>query len=141
VWEQVGSSTALLAATALHTGFQATVSLLVYPALARVRQEDWSDAHGHHTRAITPLVGVVYTIAAVTALAALLSSPGSVAVWLSASGTATAFAVTALVAGPTHGRLGRGRTPSLMRRLLVGDRVRLVGSLVALAGALLAVTH
>ena len=43
---------------------------------------------------------------------------------------------TALVAAPTHGRLGRGRTDALVRRLLVADRVRLLGAIVCLAGAL-----
>ena len=36
---------ALLAATAAHAGFQATVTLLVYPALARVAAADFASAH------------------------------------------------------------------------------------------------
>ena len=50
----------LLASTGLHAGFQATVTLLVYPALAEVPPERWHDAHQRHSRRIVPLVGLVY---------------------------------------------------------------------------------
>jgi len=46
--------------------------------------------------------------------------------------------VTATAAAPTHGRLGRGRTPELVARLLVADRVRLGCAVLALAGAVVA---
>ena len=54
------SGTALLAATALHFGFQVTVTAIVYPALARVAAPGWAAAHRAHTRAIMPMVAVVY---------------------------------------------------------------------------------
>jgi len=135
-----GSTVALLAATGLHAGFQATVTMLVYPALARVRPEDWSAAHEAHSRSITPLVAVVYGTAVVSSGGALWQSPGSAGVRVAALGTAGAVLVTAAAAAPTHGRLSRGRTPELVARLLVADRVRLGCALVAFAGAVAAAT-
>jgi hypothetical protein len=129
---------ALLAATGLHAGFQATVTVLVYPALARVRAEDWSTAHDVHSRSITPLVAIVYGAAVVACLGSVLTDPRSVGAWVAAAGTAGAVLVTAVAAAPTHGRLGRGRTPELLGRLLAADRLRLVGALVAFAGAIAA---
>lgn len=129
---------ALLAATGLHAGFQATVTVLVYPALARVRAEDWSVAHDAHSRTITPLVAVVYGAAVVASTGSVRRSPGSVGVRVAALGTAGAVLVTAAVAAPTHGRLGRGRTPQLVTRLLVADRVRLGCAVLAFAGAVAA---
>jgi hypothetical protein len=133
-----GWTAALLAATGLHAGFQATVTGLVYPALARVRPEDWSAAHDAHSRGITPLVAVVYGAAVVSSGGALWQSPDSAGVRVAALGTAGAVLVTAAAAAPTHGRLGRGRTPELVARLLVADRVRLGCALVAFAGAVVA---
>ena len=127
----------LVAATALHAGFQVTVTVLVYPALLRVRDSDWSTAHATHSRAITPLVAVVYGGALAACVLALLSRP-DLWVWLAATATVLVFAATGLVAAPTHGRLAAGRTDALVRRLLLADRCRLVGALLALAAALLA---
>ncbi len=129
---------ALLAATAVHAGFQATVSVLVYPALARVGTDDFAGAHDAHSRAITPLVGVVYGAVVVACVGSLLHAPGSVGVWVATLGTAGAVLVTATSAAPTHGRLGAGRTPALVARLLTVDRVRTACALVAFLGAVVA---
>jgi formate-dependent nitrite reductase membrane component NrfD len=129
---------ALLGATALHAGFQATVTLLVYPALVEVPDDRWATAHALHSRRITPLVGVVYVVLAVACAGALLDDPGSAASWVAGVGAAGAALATATVAAPTHGLLSAGRTPALARRLLVADRVRLGCALLALAGGLLA---
>lgn len=129
---------ALVAATALHAGFQATVTVLVYPALALVPRHDWSRAHDLHSRTITPLVAVVYGAALIACVGAALSSPRSVTVWGAVLATAGVFAVTALVAAPTHDRLGQGRTDALVTRLLRADRARLVLALAALVSALAA---
>ena len=48
----------VLAAAALHAGFQLTVSVLVYPAL--LRAEPFAPAHDRHSRSIVPLVLLVY---------------------------------------------------------------------------------
>jgi len=131
-------SVALLVATAAHVGFQAVVTVLVYPALAQVSAADWSAAHDSHSRRITPLVVLVYGVLLVACTAAVLSAPGSGGAWVAAIGAAATFLVTALGAAPTHGRLARGRTQALVARLLLVDRLRLAGALVALAGAVVA---
>ena len=129
---------ALLAATCLHAGFQLTVTVLVYPALARVPVGSWAVEHDRHSRRITPLVAVVYAGVLVTAVGALLTSP-SYAVGLAVAGNALTLGLTAAVAAPLHGRLGRGRDPRLVQRLLVADRGRAAGVLVGLVAAVLAV--
>ncbi len=129
---------ALLASAAVHAGFQAAVTVLVYPALARVPDDRWAREHAVHSRRITPLVAVVYGAALVSCAGALLTPPGGTGEWVAAGGTAAAVLVTAVTAAPTHGRLGRGRTSALMRRLLLADRFRLAAALVGLAGAVAA---
>jgi hypothetical protein len=54
------------------------------------------------------------------------------------AGNLTAVLTTAIVAAPTHSRLGRtGRDEQLLARLLRADLVRLVATLVALGAAVL----
>lgn len=128
---------ALLAATALHAGFQLTVTLVVYPALASVPAADWTPAHDAHSRRIAPLVGLVYGAALVTGVGAVLVAP-SAGTLTALVGTLAAVAVTATSAAPTHGRLGGGRDDALVRRLLRADRLRCLASLVGVVGALVA---
>ena len=130
-----GRAALLVAATGLHAGFQATVTVLVYPALARTREDDFAAAHDVHSRRITPLVAVVYGGLAVACGGALRAEPQSPGVRVAALGSAGAVLVTAAVAAPTHSRLARGRTPELVSRLLVADRVRLACAVLALGGA------
>jgi hypothetical protein len=127
----------LVAATALHAGFQLVVTGLVYPAFAEVPEEEWAAHHGRHTRRITWLVVPVYGAAVAAGCAVLLAGPSG---WQLVSVGATALAVltTALVAGPAHGRLAAGRDPAVLRRLLRADRVRCAAALVAAVGATLA---
>ncbi len=129
---------ALLTATAVHLGFQVTVTAVVYPALARVPSGQWAVAHGAHSRAITPVVAVVYGALALAGGWALLSGPDA---WTVVALTATAVAMltTALVAAPAHGRLGAGHDPERIGRLLRVDRLRAAAAVVALAAAGLAV--
>jgi hypothetical protein len=128
-------SAALLGATAAHAGFQATVTLLVYPALARVSARDWSSAHAEHSRRITPLVVLVYGALLVACAGAAWSSPTSTGVQVAVLGVAATFVVTAGWAAPTHGRLAAGRDDRLVDRLLRVDRFRLAFALVAVCGA------
>jgi hypothetical protein len=129
------TSTLLLVATALHLGFQATVTVLVYPALARTAPADWSRVHGAHTRRITPLVAVVYGLLAVGAGLAVITDPDDAGVWVAGTGAAGAALVTAVRAGPLHGRLAHGYDAELVRSLVRADRLRLVAAAVAVAGA------
>jgi hypothetical protein len=128
----------LLAATALHAGFQLTVTVLVYPVLAATPTGDWSSVHRRHSRRITPLVGVVYLAVLVAAAGALLTAPRG-AVGVAVGATAVALGLTAALAAPLHGRLGAGRDEDLIRRLLRADRLRSAAALVALVAAALAV--
>lgn len=126
----------LVAATALHAGFQLTVTLLTYPALVDVAHDRFARAHTVHSRRIVPLVGVVYSVLAVACLGALVTAPGSVPVWVAAAASVTAVLVTALRAAPLHGRLGRvGPEPALLTALVRADRVRTATALVALVAA------
>ncbi|MCW2868592.1 MAG: hypothetical protein JWR20_2780, partial [Marmoricola sp.] len=125
---------ALLAATCLHAGFQVTITTLVYPALARLPGDAWSREHDLHSRRIVPLVGLAYAAVLITTAGALLTD-SSPLVALSAVGSAVTLGTTALRAAPLHGRLGSGHDPSLVRSLLVADRVLAVGAVVAALAA------
>jgi hypothetical protein len=130
----------LLGATALHAGFQLTVTVLVYPALAGVPVERWAAAHGRHSRAITPLVGLVYAAVLVACVGATATDP-AVGTWVADAGTGLALLVTATLAAPTHGRLADGPDPALLRRLRRVDRVRCAGAVLAVLGSLAALTR
>lgn len=54
--------------------------------------------------------------------------------------TAEVLAVTAFVAAPAHGRLGRGWDERVVRRLVVADRLRLLVAVVAVVAAVVAPT-
>jgi hypothetical protein len=130
---------ALLAASTLHLGFQLTVTVLVYPALARVPADDWPAAHDAHSRSIVPLVVLTYAALLTTLGWSLATTPRSAWLLLAVLGTVITFGTTALAAAPTHARLGReGRTDGAIRFLLRADRVRAAGALVTVAGAILA---
>lgn len=131
---------ALLAASALHLGFQATVTAVVYPALADVSADRFAGAHAAHSRRIVGVVGVVYVVLAAACLIVLLAGPRTPATLLSVLAAAVGAGVTAAVAAPTHGRLGRlGRRPELVRRLLVADRIRCVAALLGALAALVSI--
>lgn len=128
----------LLLTAALHLGFQLTVTVVVYPALADVAEVDWAVAHAAHSRRISVVVALAYLPLLGVGLWALAFGPVGAGLLVATAGAAVSFLTTASVAAPTHGRLGSGRTDELVRRLLAADRVRLVGAVICLAGALLA---
>lgn len=128
---------ALVAVAAVHLGFQATVSAVVYPALADVPADVWARAHAAHSRRIAGLVVLVYGALLSVLAWAMLTLPVGTGLLLATGGAALSLLTTATVAAPTHGRLGGGRTPELIGRLLWADRVRTVGAVVAVVGALL----
>lgn len=131
------AESALLAATAAHLGFQLTVSAVVYPALARAT--DWSAAHSAHSRAIAPVVVVVYGALVVSGAWVLVGTGPTPAVLVALGGAGLSLLVTAAVAAPTHGRLAGGRDEALLRRLLRADWWRTGGAAVGVVGAFLAV--
>lgn len=125
----------MLAATTLHLGFQLTVTTVVYPALASVDSQRWVASHEAHGKAITPVVALTYGLLLVACAISLVTMPTALGAWLAASGAALAMGSTAFVAAPTHGKLTAGPEPFLIRRLLMADRVRLLGALTAVGGA------
>jgi hypothetical protein len=127
----------LLAATALHAGFQLTVTWLVYPALGDLVASSWGRSHTAHSRRIVPLVGLVYLAVVVTVAGSLIVEP-DVPRLVAAAASAVVLVLTAGFAAPLHGRLGPGRDPRFFRRLLTVDVGRSVFALVALAAALVA---
>ena len=133
-------SAALVAATALHLGFQLTVSLVVYPALVRTPADAWRERHTHHSRSIAPLVALVYGALLVACAGALVRAPDAGAVLAALASLAT-IAVNGAVAAPLHGRLARtGPDPGLLARLRVADLARTALAGIALIGAVLHVT-
>lgn len=130
------SLVALLAASTVHLGFQLTVTMVVYPAL--LRAPDWDAAHSAHTRAITPVVVVVYGALVLSGGWAVVATWLDPWVMLAVAGAGTAVLTTAVVSGPTHGRLASGKEPELLRRLTTSDMVRTLAALVSVLGAVLA---
>jgi hypothetical protein len=124
------AATAFLAAASAYAGFQATVTLVVYPTLSHVRAAHWRQAHDRHSRAVRPLVAVTYLALAATGawwLATDWSAVAAVAVVLAA----LSMAVTAVLAAPLHRRLVR-RDDAALTRLLGVDKLR---TLLAIAAA------
>jgi len=131
------ASTAFLVSVSVQAGLLATVTAVVYPALARVRASHWRQAHDRHRRSIALLVTVTYVAVAGTGawwLAVDWSTPAAVAVALAL----LSMAVTALLAAPLHRRLVR-RDDALIDRLLRVDRVRTALGVAAVAVAIGAV--
>lgn len=123
-----------VAASAVHVGFQLTVTCLVYPGLAEVAPHAWVPTHQRHSRRIAPLVGVVYVAVLVATTARLLSDPSPLTL-LAAVCTGAVFGLTALAAAPLHRRLEPSGDARLMSRLVLVDRGRSVFAVGALAAA------
>lgn len=130
------AAVAFALAAALHAGFQLTVTLLVYPALASRNAAEWHDAHARHSRAITPLVAAVYGALIVAGTALVVQGPG-LAGWIALGSTAIALAVTAVGAAPLHRGLD-SRDDVLVGRLLVADRGRCAFAVIAAVAAVAA---
>ena len=133
----MGADVGLVAASALHAGFQLVMTVLVYPAFRTVPVELWAAHHGRHTRRVTWLVVPVYGLLALAGQATLRS--GADAWQLVALGLLVGcVVVTATVAGPAHSRLAASRDPAALARLLVADRLRCVAAVLAGLAALVA---
>jgi hypothetical protein len=130
------AATAFLAAAGAHAGFQATVTLVVYPTLSHVRAAHWRQAHDRQSRAVLPLVVVSYLALAATG-----------AWWLATDWTALpvvgvvlaalSMAVTPVLAAPLHRRLVR-RDETALARLLGVDKARTVLAFAAVGVAIAA---
>jgi hypothetical protein len=116
------AATAFLAAASAHAGFQATVTLVVYPTLSHVRAAHWRQAHDRETEAVRPLVAVAYLALAATGAWWLATDWSALAV-VAVALAVLSMAVTAVLARPLHRRLVR-RDDAALARLLGVDRSR-----------------
>ncbi len=80
-------------AAALHAGFQIAVTVLVYPVLATRGSQEWQVAHARHSRAIAPLVAVVYGALLVVGGWLVVDGP-DLAGWLALAAALATFALT-----------------------------------------------
>lgn len=132
------AAVALAVVGAAHLAFQATISVVVYPALAEVPADRFAVAHDRHSRRIVLLVGPLYAaLVGVSAWAAVSDARPLVLAAVAAHGVA--LLVTATLAAPTHGRLGSsGPEPTLLRRLSRADRARTAAAAAGLVLSILA---
>jgi hypothetical protein len=127
------AATSFLAVASAHAGFQATVTLVVYPTLSHVRAAHWRQAHDRHSHEVGPLIVVAYLALLATGawwLATDWSTLAAVAVVLAAS----SMAITLVLAAPLHRRLVR-RDEAALARLLGVDKARTVLAFAAAAVA------
>lgn len=128
---------AMLLATGAHLGFQAVVTLVVYPALCDPAPADWAPRHAAHIQRIIIVVVPMYASLALALGWALATACCSTPLIVATTATLVVWATTALAAAPTHHRLTvDGPTPRLLRRLRRADAVRLAGAAIACAAAL-----
>ena len=129
----------LLLATAAHLGFQAVVTIVVYPALLDLAPNDWPRGHAAHMQRIMIVVIPVYAGVALALGWALATACCSTALLVATTATLVVWTSTGLAAAPTHQRLMvDGPTPKLVRRLRRADAGRLAGAAVACGAALFA---
>jgi hypothetical protein len=125
------AATAFLAAASAHAGFQATVTLVVYPTLSHVRTAHWRQAHDRHTHDIRALVAVAYLLVAGTGVWWLADDFSTLPVVAVVLGLLP-MALTAIVAAPLHRRLVK-RDEAALTRLITVDRVRTFFAFAAVA--------
>jgi hypothetical protein len=127
----------LLLATGVHLGFQAVVTIVVYPGLANLAPEDWGRGHAAHTHRMIIVVIPVYGALALALSWALATVPCSQALIVTTGALLIVGVTTALVAAPIHHRLSAGGpTQKLIRDLRRADTFRLIGAAVACGAAL-----
>ena len=113
----------LVVATAVHAGFQVTVTALVYPALVRTGAGDWTTVHGG-LAADHPAGGRGLRPARRGGRGLRGGRTRGAATWVALAASAVALLTTATSAAPLHGRLAASPDPRLLARLLRVDRVR-----------------
>jgi len=127
----------LLLATGVHLGFQAVVTIVVYPGLVNIAPEDWERGHAAHTHRMIIVVIPVYGALALALGWALATVSCSQALIVSTGALLIVGLTTALVAAPIHHRLSAGGpTQKLIRDLRRADTFRLIGAAVACIAAL-----
>ncbi len=127
----------LLVATGVHLGFQAVVTIVVYPGLLNLAPGDWERGHASHTRRMIIVVIPVYAAVAVSLGWSIATDCCSPALFVTTGAILIVWATTAFVAAPLHHRLSvNGPTRKLTRDLRRADALRLIGAAVACGAAL-----
>lgn len=127
----------LLLATGVHLGFQAVVTIVVYPALVNLAPDDWERGHAAHTHRMIIVVIPVYAALAIALGWALATVSFSLALIVTTGAVLIVGVTTALVAAPIHRRLSTGGpTQKLIRNLRRADAFRLIGAALACGAAL-----
>lgn len=131
------STTALAftVASALYTGFQWTVRLVVYPQFAAVPGEAFAAYERLHQRRISVAVGPLFLATGLTAILFFAVPDGVSRWWGFATGglVALGLGVTAFLAVPLHTALSQGFDARVHRQLLRVDTVRLIAAAAATA--------
>jgi hypothetical protein len=124
-------------ATGVHLGFQAVVTIVVYPGLVNLAPDDWERGHAAHTHRMVIVVIPVYAALVIALGLALVSVSWSTALIVTTAAILFVGVTTALVAAPIHNRLSvGGPTPKLIRNLRRADTFRLIGAALACGAAL-----
>lgn len=129
---------AYLVTVSVYAGFQWTVRIVVYPALADVPAPAFVAYLTAYQRRVTYLVGPLF--AALLLTTALLATQGSIPIGargLALALLAVILATTAFLAVPAHRTLSKGWDVGAHRYLLRADAVR-VAAATAQAGLALA---
>lgn len=121
----------------MHLGFQAVVTIVVYPGLANLAPDDWERGHAAHTHRMVIAVIPVYAALAIAVGLAVATLSCSPALIVTTGAILIVWVTTALVAAPIHHRLSiGGPTQKLIRDLRLADTFRLIGAAVACGAAL-----
>lgn len=127
----------LLLATGIHLGFQAVVTIVVYPGLVNLGPNDWERGHAAHTHRMVIAVIPVYAALVIALGWALATVRFSPALIVTTGALLIVGMTTALVAAPIHHRLSvGGPNQKLLRNLRRADALRLIGAVVACGAAL-----
>lgn len=127
----------LLLASGVHLGFQAVVTIVVYPGLVNLAPDDWERGHADHTHRMIIVVIPVYAALTMALGWALATLSFSAALIVTTGALLIVGLTTALVAAPIHHRLSTGApTQKLIRNLRRADTFRLIGAAVACGAAL-----
>jgi hypothetical protein len=127
----------LLLATGVHLGFQAVVTIVVYPGLVNLAPDDWERGHAAHTHRMIIVVIPVYAVLVLALGWALATLSFSSALIATTGAVLFVGMTTALVAAPIHHRLSTGGpTHKLIRNLRRADTIRLIGAAVACGATL-----
>jgi len=121
------SFTLTLASCLVMVGVIWVIQLVHYPLFAKVGTGGFADYHADHTRLITFVVMPTMLVELVTAALLVASRPAFMPAWSAYAGAAlvaVAWAGTALLSVPAHGRLAGGFAPDVHRALVSTNWLR-----------------